>query len=131
MSLVKELKRRHVFRIGLAYLALGWVVLQFANIFTPILNLPPWTESVLLWIGIVGFPVALWCAWSFEMTDAGLKRTEDVEPGESITGITRSKLNRTIVSFLIAALVLVLAERLFLMRGQDADPPARAEHRQP
>ena len=124
MSLIHELKRRHLFRAGLAYIALGWVVLQFASIFTPILQLPPWTVRTLLWIGIVGFPVAMWCAWHYQMTPEGLKRRIDVRPEESNTGMTRRKLNRAILSFLIAALVLVLAERLYLLSQAEQQPAA-------
>ena len=42
MSLLAELKRRNVIRVGLAYLVLGWVLIQVTDIVAPALMLPEW-----------------------------------------------------------------------------------------
>ena len=55
MSLISELKRRNVFKVAVAYLALGWVVMQVTDIVVPALNLPPTINSIVVYIGIVGF----------------------------------------------------------------------------
>jgi hypothetical protein len=35
MKLIEELKRRNVFRVGAAYVLLGWVVIQVTDTVTP------------------------------------------------------------------------------------------------
>lgn len=79
-SLIAELRRRNVFRVAFAYIVVGWVVMQVAEFLAPLLQLPPWTVSFALYLGIVGFPFALVFAWAFELTPEGLRRTQDVDP---------------------------------------------------
>lgn len=47
MSLIAELKRRNVFKVTTAYLALGWVVLESSGTVASVLRLPDWTSSLL------------------------------------------------------------------------------------
>ena len=56
MSFFSELRRRNVVKVSLAYLALSWVVIEVTTTVTPLLNLPEWLPSVVVWIGIIGFP---------------------------------------------------------------------------
>ena len=77
MGFVAELKRRNVFRVGIAYLVLAWVVIQVTDTVSPALNLPDWMLSVVTWFGIIGFPFAVLFAWAFELTPEGLKREID------------------------------------------------------
>lgn len=113
MSLIQQLKRRNVIRVAIAYCVVGWLILQMVSIAAPALGFPDWTFQVLLSIGVFGFPLVLLFAWSFELTSGGLKRTEQVQPRESIVEETRATLNKVIIFLLALALVLVLAERYF------------------
>ncbi len=42
-NFVDELKRRKVFRAGIAYLLVAWVMMQIADVLSPILELPDWS----------------------------------------------------------------------------------------
>ncbi len=42
MSFFGEFRRRNVFRMGVAYLAAVWVLIEVANTIVPIINAPPW-----------------------------------------------------------------------------------------
>jgi hypothetical protein len=42
MSFFNELKRRNVFRIGVAYAVTAWVLLQMLDVVGDILELPEW-----------------------------------------------------------------------------------------
>jgi TolB-like protein len=110
-SLFQELRRRNVFRVAVAYLVLAWVVLQITDLVAPALHLPDWTMTLVVFLGIVGFPFALLFAWAFELTPEGIKRTEDVEPGDSITGSTASRLNQATTALLLLAVVILLLDR--------------------
>ncbi len=111
--LLKELQRRNVYRVALAYIVVGWVVLQVAEFLSPLLQLPDWTVSLALYLGLLGFPFALIFAWAFEMTPEGLRLTEKVAPEESITDETGKSLNRTIITMMAVAIVLLLGERFY------------------
>ena len=105
MSFFKELKRRNVIRVALAYVVVAWLLLQVSDTLAPALLLPEWFHSGVALLLILGFPVALIFAWAYELTPDGLKKEIDVDRSASITHITGRRIDFTI----IAALVLALA----------------------
>lgn len=72
---IDELKRRKVFRVGVGYLIGAWLLLQIADATFEPLQLPPWSTGLVLWLLVLGFPVALFLAWALEVTPEGIKRT--------------------------------------------------------
>jgi len=113
MSLISELKRRNVFKVAAAYLALGWVVLQVTDIVVPALNLPPTIISNIVYIGIVGFFLAVFLAWAYELTPEGLKPTDEVDEDVSIRATTGHKINRLIIGLMAVAIAVLLFDRLY------------------
>ncbi len=71
MSLYAELKRRNVFKVGVVYLGVAWLLLQVSDTLGPALRLPEWFISAVAFLLILGFPVALVFAWAFELTPDG------------------------------------------------------------
>src|SRR5687767_15504696 len=82
MSLFAELKRRNVFRMGGAYLALGWVVTQVTATVAPALGMPEWTLKLVVWLGIIGFPLIVAFAWAYELTPEGVRRESELRSEE-------------------------------------------------
>jgi TolB-like protein/Flp pilus assembly protein TadD len=113
MSLFEELKRRNVFRVGIAYLVLGWVLLQVVGVVVPILQLPDWVARFVLLMLLIGFPLILIFAWAFELTPEGIRREKDVDRSKSVTSQTGRKLDRVIIGCLTLAVVLLLADRFW------------------
>jgi TolB-like protein len=111
MSLLAELKRRNVLKVSAAYLALGWVVVEVTNTVTPLLNLPARLPTVVLWIGIIGFPFVAAFAWVYELTPDGLRR-EDAAGTEGGSPAPRARRTARRLDYLIFALV-ALAIALF------------------
>jgi len=72
MSLIAELKRRKVFKVGGAYLVVAWLAVQAASIGFPAFDAPPWALRVFILAALLGFPVALVLAWAFESTSGGV-----------------------------------------------------------
>jgi len=72
-----ELKRRKVFRVGVVYAGVSFILAQVADIAFPALHLPDWTLTLVIVLILLGFPVALILAWAFEITPEGVVRTED------------------------------------------------------
>jgi TolB-like protein/Tfp pilus assembly protein PilF len=78
-NLFEELKRRKVFRVGAAYLVVGWIALQVVGEIADPLKLPDWTASLVVVLLGIGFPVAIVLAWAFEVTPEGVKKTADTQ----------------------------------------------------
>ena len=110
MSFFEELKRRNVFRVGIAYLIGAWLVIQVADIVLENIGAPAWVMKAILLIAILGFLIALFFAWAFEATPEGLKRESEVDRTQSITRVTGQKLNRSIIVMLVIALAYFVWE---------------------
>jgi TolB-like protein/Tfp pilus assembly protein PilF len=103
-SLFAELKRRNVFKAAIAYLALGWVVTQVTATVAPALHMPDWVVTVVVWIGVIGFPFVIMFSWIYELTPEGLKRESEVDRSASITHVTGRRLDYIIVVLLVLAI---------------------------
>ncbi|MDX1459662.1 MAG: tetratricopeptide repeat protein [Xanthomonadales bacterium] len=57
------------------YLVGAWTVLQVVELLAEPAGLPPWSLTALLYVAVLGFPVAVWVSWRYELTDHGLART--------------------------------------------------------
>jgi len=118
-QLFQELKRRNVFRVAIAYLAVAWLVIQVSDIVLDNIAAPAWLMKALLFFLAIGFPIAALFAWAYEMTPEGIKREKDVDRSVSITQDTGQKLNRTIIAVLVAAVGFLLVDKFML---QEAAP---------
>src|SRR5205807_5532427 len=52
----------------------------------PFLEIPNWIVRLVIALVVFGFPIALVIAWAFETTPQGIKKTEDVDPFDSLSG---------------------------------------------
>jgi TolB-like protein/Tfp pilus assembly protein PilF len=114
MSLITELKRRNVFRVGAAYGIVGWLLVEIASVLLPTFGAPEWVMKAFSFLVILGFPLALILAWAFELTPEGIKRETDVDPAESITHSTGRKLDFAIIALLAVALTYVVIDNYVL-----------------
>jgi hypothetical protein len=79
MSLIAELKRRDVFRVGAAYAIVAWLLVEVASVVLPTFEAPEWVMKVFTFLVILGFPLTLVIAWAFELTPEGIKREAEVD----------------------------------------------------
>jgi hypothetical protein len=91
MSLIDELKKRNVFKVGITYVIVAWVVIQVADTLFPTFGAPAWVMPVFTTIIMLGLPLALVLAWAFEITPIGVRLTVDEDnvnhgPGHSLAG---------------------------------------------
>ena len=98
-----ELKRRNVYRVAAAYVVVAWLLIQVATQVFPFFEIPNWAVRLVVLLLILGFPVALILAWAFELTPAGIKRAEDVDPNESITPRTGRRIIGITVALAVVA----------------------------
>jgi len=125
MSLIAELKRRNVFRVGAAYAIVAWLLIEVASVILPALRLPEWTLTFLVFLLAIGFPIALIFAWAFELTPEGIKREAEVDRAESITHVTGRKLDFAIIGLLAVALVFVVVDN-YVLESEPKEPEVAA-----
>jgi TolB-like protein/Tfp pilus assembly protein PilF len=125
LSLWEELKRRKVFRVGVAYTVVAWLLIQVADVILSTFDSPRWVMQTLVLLLILCFPIALVLAWVYELTPVGLKRSDDVLRQTSIHWLTARRLNRAIISLLVIAVVFLVYEN-YVSKGlaglDDAEP---------
>ena len=90
-SLFSELRRRNVFRVALTYAVIAWLLIEIASVFLPLVDAPESIITAFVVLLALGFAVALFVSWAFEMTPEGLKRTQDLAPDEVIPYWSRRK----------------------------------------
>jgi len=108
-----ELKRRRVYRVAVVYAVVAFVIWQAAEIAVPALRLPEWGLSLVVFLTLLGFPIALVLAWAFEITPEGVKRTEPLARDAALP-VARG---RVIAAAGLAVLVLVIGAGWLLLRG--------------
>lgn len=114
MSFFDELKRRNVFRVGIAYGVTSWLLIQVADILLESIGAPSWVLLAIFVLLGVGFVIALLFAWAFELTPEGVKRESEVDRSQSITPQTGRKLDRTIIAILVLALGYFVVDKFYL-----------------
>ena len=125
MSIFNELKRRNVFKVGIAYVVVAWLVAQVLQLVFESFGTPVWAIKSVLVLLAVGLPFALFFAWAFEMTPEGIKREEDVDRSQSITSQTSSKLNSMITVVMALALAYFAYDK-FILSGDSKTAPVEA-----
>ena len=106
LSLFDELKRRKVFRVGIAYVVAAWVIAQVAALVTDSFLAPVWVMQMIIALLVVGLPISLACSWAFDLTADGVRRTDYGE----VTGrlVVSNKLVLTLVSGLFITVAVTL-----------------------
>src|SRR5215472_4057662 len=102
-SLFAEMRRRNVFRVALTYAVVAWLLIEIASVFVPMLDAPEWIITAFVVVLGLGFAVALFISWAYEMTPEGLKRTENLSPDEVIPYWSRRKFARFIIGVAVMA----------------------------
>src|SRR5437870_3423382 len=109
-----ELKRRNVVRMAGLYLVAAWLLVQVGGTVLPMFGAPDWFPRSIVILLAIGFVPALIFSWVFELTPEGLKRDQDVSPGQSIAPQTARRMNRTIIAVLLLALGYFAADKFVL-----------------
>ncbi len=132
MSFFNELRRRNVFRVGIAYAVATWLLIQVTDIVFPRIGLPDSAVTLVIALLAIGFVPALIFAWAFEMTPDGIKKEADVDRTQSIMPKTGRKLDRLIIAALVLVIFSMVAERFwFSGNGSGSISPQTAQSNDP
>ena len=121
IGFLSNLHRRGVFETGLAYLIVGWLIIQVSDIVFDQLLLPAWIGTFVTVLVIAGFPIAVALSWFLEFRD-GRAVLDDQLPRDAL----RRRFSRTYLSVvgalaIAAAIVFVYDQNIGLPEAPTAD----------
>jgi TolB-like protein len=127
VSLFNELQRRNVFRVTVAYVISGWLLAQVADLVLDNTGAPDWVMQSILLVLLLGLMPAVFFSWAYEVTPEGIKRESEVDRSDSITHVTRRKLDRTITFVLVLAVVYFAVDKFVLTPARPVATPTATE----
>ena len=107
-NIYKELKRRNIFKVALAYIIVAWLLVEVICDFAIAVGMPAWTPIFFIFILFAGFPMALLLSWAYEITPEGMKRSDSIDEPKSITKKTGSKIENIIIAALLLTIIYYL-----------------------
>jgi len=76
-NLIAELSQRRVLQVALLYAAVAWSITEAVSFLLDALPIfPAWSNTVVAILFVVGFPVAMFLAWQFDIGPDGIQRAE-------------------------------------------------------
>ena len=92
---------------------MAWLLIEIASVLLPLVDAPESIITAFVVLLALGFAVALFISWAFEMTPEGLKRTQDLSPDEVIPYWSRRKFAKFIIGVAGTAFCLSAYHLLF------------------
>ncbi len=119
MSLFAELKRRNVLRVGAAYVALSWLIIQVIEALFPMFGLSDAAARVIVILLAIGLVPALICAWVFELTPDGFRRDSEIDHASRDSRKLARRLDRLIIVVLVIALGYFAVDKFVIDPARD------------
>ncbi len=116
LPFLEKIKQRHVGRVAILYLVVGYLVLEVFGVFVHLLALPEWVGRGVVIVVALGFPVALLFAWAYEITPEGIKPSDQVEPKLSNSKQTGKRLDFAIMALMAVALTYFIVDKFWLSK---------------
>jgi len=114
VQVLEELQRRNVVRVAIGYIVSSWLLIQVADVVLESIGAPEWVMQTILLVLALGFPIVLFFSWAYEVTAEGIKRESEVDRSQSITHVTRRKLDKAITAVLVIALAYFAIDKYVL-----------------
>lgn len=71
-NIFSELRRRRVIQVAVAYIVIGWALIEAAATLFPMFGAPAWMPQAFAIVIVLGFPVAVILAWAIQITPDGV-----------------------------------------------------------
>lgn len=108
-QLLAELRRRSVLRVVSSYMVSMWILLQVAEVTFSPLHLPAWWITALTILAVVGIPIMVVLAWTYEITPTGLARDSADTAATSLLSGSKRTVARVLTPAVIAGVVMMAA----------------------
>jgi adenylate cyclase len=98
-NLFSELRRRNVFKVTAAYLVVGWVLIQIAELLFPSFGAPDWVLRVFIVLVALGFPLTVIMAWALELTPEGIKSQDSLDEAAAVAPASVERCSIAVLPF--------------------------------
>ena len=131
MSFLAELKRRNVFRVAAAYIAVAWLLIQVVETLFPMFDLSEAAARTVVIVLAIGFIPVLILSWVFELTPDGFKRDSEVDRGTPSAVAMGKRLDRIVIVALVLAVGYFAVDKFVFDPARDVarEQAAREEGR--
>jgi TolB-like protein len=102
-----ELKRRKVVHVITVYAAVAFVILQLVDIVAEPLRLPVSTKALVIVLLCIGFIIAVFVSWVYDITPAGVKKTKPISAAKHIDHPTTPTSSGWKISTYVSGAILV------------------------
>jgi len=125
-NLFQELKRRKVFRVAAVYAVVAWLAIQVADVVLPTFGTPGWVNQTLIFLFILGFPIAIILAWAYDASPAGITPDHQMQATRGLQATSAQPVNYLILVIVLLVAGLQAADRFLLdTSGGVAQPVSR------
>ena len=116
MSFLGELRRRKIYQVAAVYAVVAWLLVQIVTAVEEPLHLPSWTDSLVIVLLAIGFPVTLIMSWAYNLTPDGFVRDQ----GSQVTGSSNKRRIEFVLIGLLAVAVVWVVYRVEISPSQQA-----------
>jgi len=107
----EELKRRSVFRVGVAYLVVSWLLIQVADTVFPHIGLSSDAITTVIAILAIGLVPALILSWFLEITPEGVTRDQGADHDVSSAYHAGRKFDFIIIGVMAVAITYFMVDK--------------------
>jgi TolB-like protein len=119
----QELKRRKVVHVITVYAAVAFVIMQVVDMVTEPLRLPDSTKALVIVLLCIGFVIAVFVSWIYDITPAGVKKTKPVSTIKHTDHVTTTTSSGWKITTYVSAIIIIalLAFNFISKRNLNAD----------
>lgn len=115
-KLIRELRRREVFRAAGLYVGIAWIVIEVSSVVLPAFGAPDWVLRAMIIVAVVGFPVAVVMAWVYDITESGIVIQQDATD-TVVLPVGGRRMDFVVIGLLTVALIVSVYLNVNLSRA--------------
>jgi TolB-like protein/tetratricopeptide (TPR) repeat protein len=113
----KELKRRKVIHVITVYAAVAFVILQLVDMVSQPLHFPDWTQGFIIVLLCIGFIIAIFLSWVYDITPSGVRKTKPLSAAKHTDhATTPASSGWKIATYVSGVIIVALVAFNFISR---------------
>ena len=124
LGFFESLQQRGVFEAAIAYLVLGWLIIQVADVVFEQLLFPQWVGTFVTVLVIAGFPIVLGLSWLLEFRDGRARFDKGPDASQPRQRFSRTYLSVVSALAISALLVFLYDQTIGLPEPDDSQSVA-------
>jgi TolB-like protein/Tfp pilus assembly protein PilF len=118
----RELKRRKVVHVITIYAATAFVILQLVDMIAEPLRLPISTKALVIVLLCIGFIIAIFLSWIYDITPAGVKKTKPASAVKHIDQSATPTSSGWKIAIYVSAVIIVALVAFNLISKRNLNP---------